>query len=99
MKPTDITNNIRGSLENKKLNTIFFFFFILLMTNACEPDPKMISYGSNEFGQLEFENTSWDDEPLHEGYFNSWAGKDFSIIHICVKNKMNQSFQNRGKEN
>ena len=81
MKQVKTGNNISGLLENKNNILTLFFFLIFLIISACEPDPKMVSYGSNEFGQLEFEQTSWDDEPLHEGYFNSWAGKDFSIVY------------------
>jgi len=81
MKLIKIKNYNLGLLKNKKTNALVFFFFILLVTNACEPDPKMISYGSNDFGQLGFENTSWDDRPLHEGYFHSWAGENFSLVH------------------
>ena len=81
MKLNKIKNYNLGLLKNKKINALIFFFFILLVTNACEPDPKMISYGSNDFGQLGFENTSWDDRPLHEGYFHSWAGENFSLVH------------------
>ena len=65
--------------KNKKINASLFFFLILLVTNACEPDPKMISYGNNDF-KIAFENTSWDDRPLHEGYFHSWAGENFSLV-------------------
>ncbi|MDC3158923.1 T9SS type A sorting domain-containing protein [bacterium] len=53
-----------------------------LISTGCEPDPKMIGYGSNEFSQLEFPGTSWNDEILSEGYWKAWAGGNFSIALI-----------------
>ena len=51
----------------------------LFISTGCEPDPKMIGYGSNEYSQLEFPGSSWNDEILSEGYWKAWAGGNFSI--------------------
>ena len=51
----------------------------LFISTGCEPDPKMIGYGSNEYSQLEFSGTNWNQEPLSNGYRNVWSGGNFSI--------------------
>ena len=68
-------------INRNKIYLPIFSSLALLLSTACEPQPKMVSYGSNEYGQLEFEGTSWDHEPLHEGYLNAWAGKDFTVVY------------------
>ena len=54
----------------------------LFISTGCEPDPKLIGYGSNEFSQLEFPGTNWNDEVLSEMYWKAWAGGNFSIALI-----------------
>ena len=62
-----------------KLGIVSILLLISLITPSCEPSPKMIGYGSNEFGQLNFEGTNWQNQRLAEGYASSWAGGNFSI--------------------
>ena len=69
----DISKNFRRVL------TTSIILAYLLISTGCEPDPKMIGYGSNEYSQLEFPGTSWNDEILSEGYWKAWAGGNFSI--------------------
>ena len=71
------------------LNNICLLFFctvLVLIGGACEPQPKMVSYGSNEHGQLEFDGTSWDDEPLYEGEYTP-IGKVIYGIEVLEKIK------------
>ena len=70
-------NQIRKRIN--KLGMISILSIPLLISPSCEPPPKMIGYGSNEFGQLNFEGTNWQDQRLAEGYTSSWAGGNFSI--------------------
>ena len=70
-------NQIRKRIN--KLGFVSLLSFSLLIIPSCEPSPKMIGYGSNEFGQLNFEGTNWQDQRLAEGYTSSWAGGNFSI--------------------
>jgi len=70
-------NQIRKRIN--KLGMISILSIPLLILPSCEPPPKMIGYGSNEFGQLNFEGTNWQDQRLAEGYTSSWAGGNFSI--------------------
>ena len=58
-------------------NVVVFLF--LLLSTGCEPDPKMIGYGNNDDGQLEFPGTNWNHQPLIEGYRKAWSGGNFSI--------------------
>ena len=53
----------------------------LLIMPSCEPAPKMIGYGSNDFGQLEFSGTNWQDQSIAQGFLSSWAGGNFSIAY------------------
>ena len=70
-------NQIRKRIN--KLWIILILSIPLLIVPSCEPPPKMIGYGSNEFGQLNFEGTNWQDQRLAEGYTSSWAGGNFNI--------------------
>ena len=63
----------------EKLSFAVISVYCIFLSGGCEPSPKMISYGSNEFSQLEFEGTSFDNIPLVENYAMAWAGKNFSI--------------------
>ena len=63
----------------ERLSFTFIFVYSIFLSGGCEPLPKMISYGSNKYSQLEFEGTSFDDIPLVENYAMVWAGKNFSI--------------------
>ena len=65
----------------KPLSITFIALCYLFISTGCEPDPKMIGYGSNEYSQLEFPGTNWNHEPLLEGYQNVWAGGNFSIAY------------------
>ena len=51
----------------------------LFISNGCEPAPKMIGYGNNEYSQLEFPGTNWNHQTLMEGYTKSWAGGNFNL--------------------
>ena len=42
-------------INRNKIYLPIFSSLALLLSTACEPQPKMVSYGSNEYGQLEFE--------------------------------------------
>ena len=63
----------------ERLSFTIILVYSIFLSGGCEPLPKMISYGSNEYSQLEFEGTSFDDIPLVENYAMVWAGKNFSI--------------------
>ena len=63
----------------ERLSSAAIFVYGIFLSGGCEPSPKMISYGSNEYSQLEFEGTSFDNIPLVENYAMAWAGKNFSI--------------------
>ena len=69
--------NISKMIKLISINLIALCY--LFISTGCEPDPKMIGYGSNEYSQLEFPGTNWNHEPLVEGYQNVWAGGNFSI--------------------
>ena len=78
-------------INRNKIYLPIFSSLALLLSTACEPQPKMVSYGSNEYGQLEFEGTSWDHEPLHEGYLN--AGQEKILLLSISKVTMEMIFQ------
>ena len=63
----------------KHLSSSIVTLCYLFISTGCEPDPKLIGYGSNEFSQLEFPGTNWNDEVLSEMYWKAWAGGNFSI--------------------
>ena len=67
------------SKEFRLVLIISIMLSYLFISTGCEPDPKMIGYGSNEYSQLEFPGSSWNDEILSEGYWKAWAGGNFSI--------------------
>ena len=56
------------------LSSAAIFVYGIFLSGGCEPSPKMISYGSNEYSQLEFEGTSFQHEPLISNYSQVWAG-------------------------
>ncbi|MFL3013448.1 MAG: LamG-like jellyroll fold domain-containing protein [Candidatus Neomarinimicrobiota bacterium] len=72
--------NISKMIKPISINLIALCY--LFISTGCEPDPKMIGYGSNEYSQLEFPGTNWNHEPLVSGYQNVWAGGNFSIALI-----------------
>ena len=63
----------------ERLSSAAIFVYGIFLSGGCEPSPKMISYGSNEYSQLEFEGTSFQHEPLISNYSKVWAGKSFSL--------------------
>ena len=63
----------------ERLSSAAIFVYGIFLSGGCEPLPKMISYGSNEFSQLEFEGTSFQHEPLISNYSQVWAGENFSL--------------------
>ena len=68
----------------ERLSFTGIFLYVIFLIGGCEPNPKMISYGSNEYSQLEFDGTNFEHQPLLENYSQVWAGKSFSLslIHI-----------------
>ena len=69
--------NSRSILD--KLSYLTVFIYGIFLSNGCEPMPKMISYGSNDYSQLEFDGTNFEHQPLLENYSQVWAGKSFSL--------------------
>ena len=63
----------------KRLSFTVIFVYSIFLSGGCEPNPKMISYGSNEHSQLEFDGTNFEHQPLMENYNQVWAGKSFSL--------------------
>jgi len=63
----------------ERLSFTGIFVYGIFLSGGCEPNPKMISYGSNEFSQLEFDGTNFEHQPLLENYNQVWAGKSFSL--------------------
>ena len=69
--------DLRNLAERLSFAGILVYSIFLL--GGCEPNPKMISYGSNEHSQLEFDGTNFEHQPLLENYNQVWAGKSFSL--------------------
>ena len=69
--------DLRKLVERLSFTGIFLYGIFLI--GGCEPNPKMISYGSNEYSQLEFDGTNFEHQPLLENYSQVWAGKSFSL--------------------
>ena len=46
----------------------------------------MVTYGSNEYSQLDFDGTGFDYSPLVGSYIEAWAGKNFSIARVGNEN-------------
>ena len=46
----------------------------------------MVTYGSNEYSQLDFDGTGFDYSPLEGSYIEAWAGKNFSIARVGNEN-------------
>ena len=63
----------------ERLSFTCIFVYGIFLSGGCEPNPKMISYGSNEYSQLEFVGTNFEHQPLLENYSQVWAGKSFSL--------------------
>ena len=72
--------NSRSILD--KLSYLTVFIYGIFLSNGCEPMPKMISYGSNEHSQLEFDGTNFEHQPLFENYNQVWAGENFSLAFL-----------------
>ena len=69
--------DLRNLVERLSFTGIFLYGIFLI--GGCEPNPKMISYGSNEYSQLEFDGTNFEHQPLLENYSQVWAGERFSL--------------------
>ena len=69
--------NFSSFIENTFV--MLWILITLLIFNGCEPEPKMIGYGSNEYSQLEFPGTNWNHEQLSQGYTGVWVGGNFTI--------------------
>ena len=63
----------------ERLSFAGIFVYGIFLSGGCEPNPKMISYGSNEYSQLEFDGTNFEHQPLLENYNQVWAGERFSL--------------------
>ena len=63
----------------ERLSFAGIFVYGIFLSGGCEPNPKMISYGSNEYSQLEFDGTNFEHQPLLENYNQVWAGESFSL--------------------
>ncbi len=68
------------------LGYLFVSYLLLTLFNGCEPSPKMVTYGSNEYSQLDFDGTGFDYSPLEGSYIEAWAGKNFSIARVGNEN-------------
>ena len=44
----------------ERLSFAGIFVYSIFLSGGCEPNPKMISYGSNEHSQLEFDGTNFE---------------------------------------
>lgn len=64
----------------------------LFISNGCEPAPKMIGYGNNEYSQLEFEGNGIDGYPLAGGYREAWAGENFSMARVSFTSNYEDGF-------
>ena len=68
------------------LGYLFVSHLLLTLFNGCEPSPKRVTYGSNEYSQLDFAGTGFDYSPLEGSYIEAWAGKNFSIARVGNEN-------------
>ena len=68
--------------KRSNLGFIAMLSILLVITPSCEPPPKMVGYGNNQYGQLSFEGTNYQDQPLAEGYSASWAGGSFNLAYL-----------------
>ncbi len=72
-----------------RLSYTTILVYAVFLLGGCEPLPKMISYGSNEYSQLEFEGTSFQHNPLISNYRDIWAGENFSIALYLSQTEYN----------
>ena len=68
--------------RRSNLGFITMLSILLVITPSCEPPPKMVGYGNNQYGQLSFEGTNYQDKPLAGGYSASWAGGSFNLAYL-----------------
>ena len=56
---------MNASKTLKRIEAGLVTLVYLFISNGCEPAPKMIGYGNNEYSQLEFEGNGIDLSLIH----------------------------------